>query len=95
MRCHRRAQPHRAIEIGGGQQRAARAERRPEHTGRVVGQCVWWVLNEFHQYDGWYPNTVDPAANNGDARYLDAPNPYVTDTRTFIPASSVRYVLAP
>jgi surface antigen len=113
----------------------------------VAGQCVWWVLNEFHQYDGWYPNTIDAAANNGDARYLaanaafngwtvsstpransiavfqpgvngalaaghvawvtsvsgpyitisemDAPHPFVTDTRTIIPASSVRYVLAP
>lgn len=113
----------------------------------TVGQCVWWALNEFHQYDGLYPNTIDSAANNGNAMYLaanaafngwtvsstpradsiavfqpgvngaladghvawvtsvsspyitisemDAPNPFVTDTRTFIPASSVQYILAP
>ena len=112
----------------------------------VVGQCVWWALNEFHQFDGLYPDTLDPA-DNGNAMYLatnatyngwtvsstpransiavfqpgvngalaaghvawvtsvsgpyitvsemDAPNPGVTDTRTFIPASSVQYILAP
>jgi prepilin-type processing-associated H-X9-DG protein len=113
----------------------------------AAGQCVWWALNEFHQYDGLYPNTIDSAANNGNAMCLaanaafngwtvsstpradsiavfqpgvngaladghvawvtnvsgpyitisemDAPNPFVTDTRTFIPASSVQYILAP
>lgn len=112
----------------------------------VAGQCVWWALNEFHQYNGLYPDTIAPG-NNGNAMYLaanaayngwtvsstpransiavfppwvdlatgeghvawvtgvsgsyitisemDAPNPYVTDTRTLIPASSVRYILAP
>jgi surface antigen len=112
----------------------------------VAGQCVWWAIQEFHQYDGMYPDTLDPA-DNGNAMYLaanaayngwtvsstprvnsiavfqpwvdgalgdghvawvtgisgpyitvsemDAPNPYVTDTRTLIPASSVQYILAP
>jgi surface antigen len=35
----------------------------------VAGQCVWWALNEFHQFDGLYPYTLDPA-NSGDAKYL-------------------------
>ena len=30
------------------------------------------ALNEFPQYDGLYPNTVDSAANNGNAMYLAA-----------------------
>jgi surface antigen len=111
------------------------------------GQCVYWALNEFHQYDGLYPDTVHSAANNGNAMYLatnaayhgwavssapransiavfqpgvngagsvghvawvtgvsgryitvsemDFPTAYKTDNRTLIPASSVRYVLAP
>ena len=123
------------------------------HIGRTLtydsgaaGQCVWWAINEFHQYDGLYPDTLDPA-DNGNAMYLatnaayngwtvsstpqvnsiavfqpgangagavghvawvtsvsgpdttvsemDFPNPYITDIRTFIPASSVQYILAP
>ncbi|WP_300613173.1 CHAP domain-containing protein [Trebonia sp.] len=112
-----------------------------------IGQCVAWAINEFHQYDGMYPNTIDPA-DNGNAMYLatnaayngwavsstprvnsiavfqpgangagaaghaawviSVSAPYITvsemnftygpgktDTRTLIPASSVRYVLAP
>jgi surface antigen len=38
----------------------------------AAGQCVFWALNAFHQYDGLYPNTVDTAANNGNAMYLAA-----------------------
>jgi surface antigen len=113
----------------------------------VPGQCVWYAIQEFHQYDGLYPDTLDPAANNGNAMYLAAnavyngwtvsstpradsiavfqptkdgagtdghvawvtsvSGPYITvsemnfptagttDTRTFIPDSSVQYILAP
>lgn len=114
----------------------------------IAGQCVWWAINEFHQYDGMYPDTLDPAGINNNARYLatnaayygwavsstprvnsiavfqpwvngagsvghvawvtNVSGQYVTvsemnftygvgktDTRTLIPASSVRYVLAP
>jgi surface antigen len=32
------------------------------------GQCTWWAINEFHAYDGRYPNLIDPA-NNGNAGY--------------------------
>jgi surface antigen len=35
----------------------------------VAGQCVWWAINEFHRFDGLYPDTLDPA-DNGNARYL-------------------------
>jgi surface antigen len=35
----------------------------------ITGQCVWWAINEFHQFDGLYPDTLDPA-DNGNARYL-------------------------
>jgi surface antigen len=114
----------------------------------VPGQCVWWAINEFHQFDGMYPDMLDPAANNGNAMYLatnaayngwavsstprvnsiavfqpgvngagsvghvawvtSVSGPYITvsemnftngpgktDNRTLIPASSVRYILAP
>ena len=114
----------------------------------VTGQCVWWAINEFHQFDGLYPDTLDPANINNDARYLAtnaayygwtvSSTPHVnsiavfqpgvngagttghvawvtsvsgsyitvsemnftnglghTDNRTLIPASSVRYILAP
>jgi surface antigen len=113
----------------------------------VAGQCGWWGITQFHQFDGMYPDTLDPA-NNGNAMYLAAnaayngwaisSTPHVnsiavfqpgvngagsaghvawvtgisgayitvsemnfsngagnTDSRTFIPASSVQYVLAP
>ena len=32
------------------------------------GNCTWWALNEFHQFDGLYPDTLNPA-NTGDAKY--------------------------
>jgi surface antigen len=35
----------------------------------AAGQCVWWAISEFHQFDGLYPDTLDPA-NNGNAMYL-------------------------
>jgi surface antigen len=33
-----------------------------------AGQCTWWAINEFHAFDGRYPNLVAPG-NNGDAQY--------------------------
>jgi surface antigen len=113
----------------------------------VAGQCVWWAIYKFHQFDGLYPDTLDPA-NSGNAKYLatnaayngwavsstprvnsiavfqpgangagavghvawvtSVSGPYITvsemnftygpgntDNRTLIPASSVRYILAP
>lgn len=35
----------------------------------VAGQCVYWTIYKFDQYDGLYPDTLDPA-DNGNARYL-------------------------
>jgi surface antigen len=32
------------------------------------GNCTWWAINEFHQFDGLYPDTLNPA-NNGNAKY--------------------------
>ena len=40
----------------------------------------------------WVTNVSGPYITISE---MDAPHPFVTDTRTIIPASSVRYVLAP
>ena len=34
----------------------------------ATGQCTWWAINEFHAFDGLYPNLVAPG-NNGNAQY--------------------------
>jgi hypothetical protein len=33
-----------------------------------AGQCTNWAISEFHQFDGLYPDTLDPA-DNGNAMY--------------------------
>ena len=124
----------------------ATAGRTLSYNEGAAGQCTWWAINEFHAFDGLYPNFSAPG-NNGDAEYwagnaayngwtvtavprvhsiavfppghngagsvghvawvtavgagsitvseMDFPTPGVVDTRTLVPDSTVRYILAP
>ncbi|MEO9139351.1 MAG: CHAP domain-containing protein [Jatrophihabitans sp.] len=125
---------------------SARVGRTVSYNEGGAGECTWWAINEFHAFDGRYPNLVAPG-NNGNAQYWAGNAAYngwtvsvtprvgsiavfprytngsgsvghvawvtsvgsgkitVTemnfaawnrvDTRTFAPAGTVRYILAP
>jgi surface antigen len=34
-----------------------------------AGNCTWWALNEFHQFDGLYPDTLSSDSSRDDAKY--------------------------